>query len=305
MSKPIDNIHDGLDEVKRTLSEFLEYEIGKPSQPLSKGKRKHVETMNDHDLQGLLTEFKDYQYLVKPEESRWNHDDYFMKNLSQQIYTLRNFDSHFSVNDAPTIKDRCFIASALDTMRRFIELLLPLINPHRGKENLMLMPEFEYWMDQPADSRRKVVPENMLKSKSYDYIPVRPASFDLGKSKIPLTKHTLLRVIDGFGIIKPGESILIVRTWGDVFLFDKNLEGYTGDWDIDTQVNKIMIIHFYEGETSTKAHVYLGDYVRRKLMTGYTSDKRCRYYFNNLLSCGDIIADFTLDFGSFERYPKE
>lgn len=302
MSKPIDNIHDGLDEVKRVLSEFLEYELKDQSQGGYHGKNSR--SMYDIDLPGLIKEFQNYQRMLKPDTRDWSNEDHFMDDLSRQVRTLRNFDSHYSVKDAPTIKDRCFIASALDTMRRFIELLHPLINQHRGKENHMLMPEFEYWMDQPADSRRKVVPENMLKSKSYDYIPVRPASFDLGKSKVPTTKHTFLRIIDEYGIIKPGESILIVRTMGDVFLFDKNLEGYTGDWDIDTEVNKIMIIHFYEGETSTKAHVYLGDYVKRKLMTGYTSDKRCRYYFNNLLSCGDINANFTLDFGSFERYPK-
>lgn len=302
MSKPIDNIHDGLDEVKKVLCEFLGN--GNIDQSRGNGHGKYPKSMYDIDLPGLIIEFQKYLSKIKPDESE-KTDYYTMVNLGWLIKGLRNLDSHYSVNDAPTIKDRCFIASALDTMRRFIELLLPSINQHRDKENKMLMPEFEYWMDQPADSRRKVVPENMLKSKSYDYIPVRPASFDLGKLKVPLTKHTMLQVINGFGIIKPGESILIVRTMGDVFLFDKNLEGYTGDWDIDTEVDKIMIIHFYEGETSTKAHVYLGDYVGRKLMTGYTSDKRCRYYFNNLLSCGDIVADFTLDFGSFERYPKE
>ncbi|MDA3823179.1 MAG: hypothetical protein PF450_11310 [Bacteroidales bacterium] len=157
-------------------------------------------------------------------------------------------------------------------------------------------------MNQPEDSRRKFIPENTLKTKSLDYIPVRPATFELSKLKIPLSKNTLYKIIKDFQCIKNSESILIVRTVGDIFLFDKNLEGYSIDWDIDVEVNKIMIIHFFEGESSEKAHIYIGDYVKRKQMTGNISEKRCRYYFKNLLSCGNILVDFVLDFGSYEYY---
>ena len=161
------------------------------------------------------------------------------------------------------------------------------------------MVEFDYAINQPDDSRIMVDSKNLLKTKTTDYIPVRPAAFDFSKTKLPVSKYTLEAVIKDFHIIKQGESALVVKTVGDLFQFDRKGIGYTGDWKINVAVTKIIIIHFFEGTKGNKAHVYIADYVTRQPQTQYTQI-RVRFFFKNILSGGTINVDILRDFDSFQ-----
>lgn len=132
----------------------------------------------------------------------------------------------------------------------------------------------------------------------------RKAPFDLSKSDIPFTRQTVIDILSQLKYFKTGTRFLMARTVGDISLFDRYGEGYSGDWEDATgkgeNIDKIIVIHFFEGDSSTKAHVYLADFIHRKYQTIYRIDQppRYRYYFKNLMWCGEIRADFTKDFHS-------
>lgn len=293
MEKPIEKISDGLREVQTILAEFLSYELHQTNPRILEGA----------ELKTLIIEFQRYKrdYLTRDED--------YLYSLSSLILAYRNIVSHDKVKQDSMAKDPLFVASVLDSIRMFIDYLVPVINKHRNRRKIapLMKPLFKYRMCQPEDSCSEVVPEKGWKTKSSDYVRLPVSPFDLSKLQHShFHKDQYLKAFRELNYFNPGEKILIVRTRGDIFAFYKDRRGYTGDWkeehilandNSSVEVDRIMVVHFYEGEASKKAHVYLADYHEHAARTEYVKT-RYRYKFKNIASCGDIEEDFVDNYES-------
>lgn len=287
MPELIETIDDGLAVTRRTLHYYFSIVEGKDLEYL--------------DLIGLIHA---YQKLF-PEIEDCTEQEKLILEFTWYIKNIRNFKSHEKELISDLINNPCFVASALEVIRLFIRPLIKQINKmarERYEGHFFEMPEFLHVINQPDDSRFKPHPSIDWKTKSYDFVTTRKAPFNLGKIDIDLTRHTAKKIFTWTKYFQNGTSLLMVRTKGDIFLFDRYGNGYTGDWedpeDKGDNIDKIIIVHFFEGGGSTKAHVYLADYVDRKLRQEYAK-KRYRYHFSNLQWCGEIKSSFIDDFHSF------
>lgn len=253
-------------------------------------------SVRGHDLSALTRTYIDS---LPPMNQRSNKQR-LLAELSRLIRNIRNLKSHDNTKHDSLVQDSYFISVALEIIRRFIKPLIEDVNA-RGR-SFLNMPEFLHGMNQPDGSRHNPVLD--WKSKSFDYVTTRKAPFDLSESDIPFTRQTVKEILVRKNYFNPGTRFLMTRTVGDIFLFDRYRKGYSGDWEDATKkgenIDKIIVVHFFEGDKSSKAHVYLADFVDRKYQTIYRIDQppRYRYFFKNLMWCGEIRADFTKDFHS-------
>lgn len=282
MNNLVETLGEGLKVVQEVLATYLTEVKNCP--------------VRGHDLTALITAFRKS---LPPIHERSNKQ-FLLAELSLLIRNIRNLKSHDNAKDDSLVKDPYFVSVALEIIRRVIEPLIEEINT-KGK-SFLNMPEFLHGMNQPDGSRHNPVLE--WKSKSFDYVTTRKAPFDFSKFHVPFTRQTVKEILVGLDYFNPGTRFLMTRTVGDIFLFDRYGEGYSGDWEDATKkgenIDKIIVVHFFEGDKSTKAHVYLADFVDRKYQTIYRIDQppRYRYFFKNLMWCGEIRADFTKDFHS-------
>lgn len=287
MSNLIKTIDEGLAEVRSVLQQYL-----------SVVKDKNVGNL---DLNGLIMEFQSlFPRLYHERTAQENLDielSYFIRNIG-------NLKRHEKEARMTLINDPYFIASSLEIVRLFIEPLIEQINQTTRDSfggYIFDLPEFLHAINQPDGSRFKPDPVIDWKTKSFDYVTTRRAPFDLSTEKEIITRHSAKKILTEQKYFKNGTKILLVRTVGHIFLFDRYGNGHTGDWEdpgeLGDGIDKIVIVHFFEGKDSSKAHIYVGDVYNREYKNFYTTP-RYRYCFSNLLWCGEVKADFVDDFHS-------
>ncbi len=300
MRKPIDNVAQAREVIRKLL--VVLYEV-KPPDPINC----NIIDYCNAELDELLSNFKSCFYDVLPQKERNKNQD--IGSLGFLIQEYKSLEGETEASLLAKNKDSIVIASALDSMRIFTNYLVETINKERNKKGLapFKKPLFEYKMNQPKDSYVEIIPKKILKSKSSDHINFGHYPFDLGELKdSQLHKDKYQKVFKEINYFKLGEKVLILRTRGDNFVLYKNRTGYSGDWqehhilrkeNTTIEVDRIMIIHFFEGEKSISAHVYLADYDYHELQTQYI-ERRYKYWFKNIVSCGYIEANFINDFES-------
>ena len=315
MAEVIDRIIPGLHRATKILAEFMFYireeQIDKKKNGLDTNWDDFIQSWdsgnNSHGIDETLKikslDFNQLVYLLTHNKdsiekgTKWDKDIVeLIVNYAHEIKTLRNMSHHSNFwTDYATAPD--FVARTLDTKRRFIQLLLPYVNHNKGVEDEIFLPEFHYSINQPQDSMVSVNTVPTVKAKTTENILVRNAPFDFSKARFDVNRNTFAKIFKDFNFLKKNESVLIVKTSGDVFQYNIEGEGYTGDWTKDVEVTKLLIIHFFEGKFNRNAYMYVADYKERIRESNYTP-KRYRYYFTNIQYCGMINADFDRDFKS-------
>lgn len=286
MAHIIETIDEALAVTRSVLSKYL-----------TVVKNKNVEHL---DLSALISSYQKSfpPYIRRTEKEKLDVE------LTSFIKNIRNLKSHEKDARMVLINNPCFVATSLEIIRLFIEPLIAEINKVFRKNlegHIFEMPEFLHVMNQPDGSRFKPDASIDWKTKSFDYVTTRKAPFNLTNSPKKLTRHTAKEILTWTKYFKNGTKILMVRTVGHIFLFDREGNGHSGDWEDPNKqgidVDNIVIVHFYEGKESSKAHVYLADVYERELKNFYTTP-RYRYCFSNLKWCGEIKANFVDDFHS-------
>ncbi len=287
MSNLIKTIEEGLSVVRGVLRDYL---------TVVKGKK--VDLL---DLSGLIARF---QGLFPRQHNERTEKEKLDIELSYFIRNIRNLKRHEKEARMALLNDPCFVASSLEIIRLFIEPLIEEINEitsNSAQGYIVEVPEFLHIMNQPDGSRYKTDPSIDWKTKSFDYVTTRKAPFNLNLENEIFTRHSAQEILTRQKYFKNGTRILLVRTVGHIFLFDREGNGHTGDWEDPLNkgedVDKIIIVHFFEGKDSPKAHIYVANVEDREIKNFYTTP-RYRYCFSNILWCGEVKADFVDDFHS-------
>lgn len=320
MKKMIDELKPGLPELTIVVAEFLTLVREQISQKQKKNnhnspwvddathrdpKKQYVlqsETKNKLNIKKLDI-LKLYHLWTNNRELIQTHTTFshLAYEYLSEARRLRNESHHFYSEHDHLIKDD-YKNRGLDTIRRLMSMLIPYINNTREPNDFIEMPEFEYSIIQPDDSRviGEYIPQTM-KAKVVEDISLKKAYFDFGKARLKVTKNNLKHIFKDFNYLRDKESILVVRTYGDLFRYESDRTGYTGDWRVNEEVSKICVFHFYGGEQSESAHVYVADYVRKSEETNYREDSpRYRYYFKNIEYAGEINSVRTSEFDSWQ-----
>jgi len=290
MKKPIDNIAKGRDTVTTILAEFLKSKL-----------RGSSTNFLELELKDLLIAYRS----CVDDIHKNGHTKYY-KILSHLIYNYRNIDSHTAASPQAKAKDPMFIGSALDSMRIFTDYLVDEINKHRKdfKITPLEKPLYKYKMDYPKNLNKKIDTKSSHLFKAPNYVRIPHYPFDFTRfAYVRFDGAHYQEILEALNYFQLGDKILFAQTYGDNFAYYEDRTGYIGNCREEQifvngnntiEVDKIIIIHFYEGEMSSKAHFYLADYENYEIRSEYER-RRYRYHFKNIFSCGDIEEDIIGD----------